>query len=96
MLESIIDRRVKHDEGYDLYLEIPEKEYLQIYEDINTEAAEDILHQFLHLYQDDGRPNNIEIKHDKNNHTVNIKALLEYEDNDHTKEKILPNHLRQH
>lgn len=94
MLESVFDRRVKHETGYDLYLEMPEKEYLQIYEDINTESASDIVHQYLHLYQDDGRPEKVEIKHDKNNHTINIKTLLRYEGNDHTEEKILPNYLR--
>ncbi|KJF25471.1 hypothetical protein [Clostridium aceticum] len=93
MLESVLDRRVKHEGGYDLYLEIPEKEYLQIYEDVNNEAAENILKQFLQLHQDDGRPDHIEIKYDRNNHTINIKALLKYEGNDHTKADTLPNYL---
>jgi len=52
------------------------------------------LYQFLHLYQDDGRPENVEIKHDKNNHMVNIKTLLKYEENDHAKEKNLPHYIR--
>lgn len=94
MLESVFDRRVKHEVGYDLYLEIPEKEYLQIYEDVNNEAANDVVEQFLYLHQDDGRPQRVEVKHDKNNHTINIKALLTYEDNNHREAKILPNHLR--
>lgn len=84
MLESIFNRRVKHDTGYDLYLEIPEKEYLLLYEDVNNEGGKEILHQFLQLQQDDGRPHNIEINHNKKNHTINIKALLKYEGNDHT------------
>ncbi|AOY78447.1 hypothetical protein [Clostridium formicaceticum] len=94
MLESVSDRRVKHEAGYDLYLEIPEKEYLQIYEDVNNEAAETILKQFLQLHQDDGRPDHIEIKYDKNNHTINIKALLSYEGNDHTKAETLSDYVR--
>ncbi|SET42009.1 hypothetical protein SAMN05660297_02351 [Natronincola peptidivorans] len=94
MLESVFDRRIRHETGYDLYLEIPEKEYLQIYEEINNEAASDILQQFLQLHQDEGRPDYVEINYDKNNHTINIKALLRYEGNDHTAERILPNHLR--
>ncbi|MCC5910315.1 MAG: hypothetical protein JJT76_07755 [Clostridiaceae bacterium] len=93
MLESVFDRRVKHDRGYDLYLEIPEKEYFQIYGDVNSEAANDVVDQFLRLHQDDGRANNVEVNYDKNNHTINIKALLQYYGNDHTAAEILPNHL---
>lgn len=86
MLNSIMERRVKRDDGYDLYLEIPEKEYLNIYEDVNEEAANNIIDLFLGYHRDDGRPESIKIKHDKGNHTINIYAFLDYLGNTHTAE----------
>lgn len=86
-----MERRVKKDDGgYDLYLEIPEKEYLNIYEDVNDEAATNILKLFLGYHRDDGRPDSIKIKHDKANHSINIYAFLNYEDNTHTDEYYTP------
>ncbi|WP_053957587.1 hypothetical protein [Inediibacterium massiliense] len=94
MINSIQERRVKVKNGYQLYLEIPEKEYLFAYdENISTENAKDLLNQYLEVHQDDGRLDHVEIKHDKNNHSVNIKASLIYEGNDHTKGKYIPSHL---
>jgi len=93
MLESIYNRRIKHDAGYDLYLEVPESEYLLLYEDVSNEGGKEILQKFLQLQQDDGRPQNIEINHDKKNHIINIKALLQYEGNNHTEAENLPNYL---
>jgi hypothetical protein len=94
LFENIQDKRVKHEKGYDLYLQIPEEDYFLIYEYVNYEAAFDILHQFLQIYEDDGRPDIIRVKHDKDNHTVNIKAILRYEGNKHTDMKMRPNYLK--
>lgn len=90
LLNSIFERRVRTENGYDLYLEIPEKEYLQIYEDVNDEAAHNIMSLFLQYHRDDGRPKDIKIKHDSKNHSVNIRAFLDYEDNTHTDETMTP------
>ncbi|ABR49199.1 hypothetical protein Amet_3059 [Alkaliphilus metalliredigens QYMF] len=94
MLSAIFERRVKMEEGYKLHLEIPEKEYLNVYEDVNEKAASEILQQFLAYHQDDGRVEEIKIKHDRNNHTVNIHTHLNYLGNDHTAQVGIPNHLR--
>ncbi|KAB3539080.1 hypothetical protein F8154_01210 [Alkaliphilus pronyensis] len=90
MLNSIFERRVKLKYGYDLYLEIPEKEYLQIYEDVNDEAAHNIINLFLQYHRDDGRPKDIKINYDSKNRTVNIRAFLDYEDNTHSDETTSP------
>lgn len=95
MLNFIQERRVRQENGYDLYLEIPEDEYYHAYNGINEAAAENILALFLRYHQDDGRIESIEIRHDKNNHSVNIHAFLNYEDNTHTDAVPTPNHLRE-
>ncbi|WP_129596728.1 hypothetical protein [Anaerophilus nitritogenes] len=94
MINSIQERRIKIENGYELYLEIPEKEYLFSYdENVSIENAKDLLSQYLQVHQDDARLDHVQIKHDKNNHSVNIKANLIYEGNDHTKAKYIPDHL---
>ncbi|GAB6084810.1 hypothetical protein [Alkaliphilus crotonatoxidans] len=93
MINGIQERRIKKEAGYHVTLEIPEKEYLQIYEDVNEDAASHIVDVFLNYYQDDGRPQNIEINHDKQNHMISISTLLTYEGNDHTDPRPTPHHL---
>ncbi|WZL74612.1 hypothetical protein QBE52_07940 [Clostridiaceae bacterium 35-E11] len=95
MLNGISERRVKLSDKYKLYIEVPEKEYLTIYDNnISVENAKDILWQYLNFHQDDARIKNVEVKHDKNNHSINIEADLMYEGNDHTIGRYTPNHLR--
>lgn len=96
MLNSISERRVKLRDKYKLYIEVPDQAYLTIYDgDVSTDNARDVLSQYLNYHQDDARVDNVEINHDKNNHSVNIQADLIYVGNDHTKAKmIIPNHLR--
>ncbi len=94
MLNSIQDRRVRTEHGYDLYLEIPEKAYLEVYEDVDHHSAENILKLYLEYYSDDGRPEELKVKHDRNNHTVNIHTHLVYENNTHTDAYVRPNPIR--
>lgn len=85
MLNSVREIRIRDGkELYHLKLEIPEEEYFQIYNDIDSDIAKDILSQYLLRRQDDGRLENIQIKHDKKNHTVNLTTELHYLENDHT------------
>lgn len=84
MINSIIDRRVRKKEGYDLYLEVPEEEYFNFYKDVTEKEAHNILDLYLEHYQDDGRAENVKVNYDKGNHSINIKADLNYIGNDHT------------
>lgn len=94
MLSSISERRIKLKDKYKLYLEVPEDEYMMTYDDeVSVKNARDILTQFLKYHQDDGRIENAEIKHDKNNHSINIEADLIYIGNDHTDPKTTPTYL---
>ena len=94
MLNSISERRIKLKDKYKLYLEVPEQEYMMVYNDeVSVKNARDILTQFLKYHQDDGRIENAQIKHDKNNHSINIEADLNYIGNDHTDPKTLPTYL---
>ncbi len=95
MLNSISERRIKLKDKYKLYLEVPEKEYMMVYNDeINLENARDILIQFLEYYQDDARIEDLSINHDKSNHSINIEANLSYIGNDHTDNKAFPRYLK--
>ena len=96
LLNSIEDRRVRLEHGYDLYLEIPEDEYFNAYNGVNETAAHNILSLYLSYHQDDGRAEDVVIRHDKNNHSINIRAFLNYEDNTHTDAVPVANHLREH
>lgn len=94
MLDNLFESRIRQENGYDLRLEIPEKEFYQIYEDLSEKSAEEVVNNFLQYHQDDGRPTDIAIKHNKNSHIVTINAMLNYLDNDHTAENVLPHYLR--
>ncbi len=94
MLNSIGERRIKLKNKYKLYLEVPEKEFLTIYDrSISVEDAKDVLSQYLSYHQDDARIDSIEINHDKNNHSINIQADLYYTGNDHTHQDPNPPYL---
>ncbi|WP_432664568.1 hypothetical protein R9X47_29065 [Wukongibacter baidiensis] len=94
MLNSISERRIKLKDKYKLYLEVPEDEYMLAYNDeVSVNNARDILTQFLNYHQDDGRIENAEIKHDKNNHSINIEADLLYVGNKHTDPETVPDYL---
>lgn len=84
MLNSIVDRRVKKDRGYDLELVMSAREYFNFYEDVTEEEAEHIVNLFLEHSQDDGRPNGVKVNYDPSNDSIKIRATLEYEGNDFT------------
>ncbi|MEW9123354.1 MAG: hypothetical protein AB2421_11660 [Thermotaleaceae bacterium] len=95
MIDIIQERRVKMADKYKLYIEVPEKEYMVVYDNnISVENAKDILLQYLDYYQDDARVENVEINFDRNNHSVNIEADLVYTGNDHTAVRYHANYLR--
>jgi hypothetical protein len=93
MLSSIRENRIRRDELYEITLQIPENEYFDAYEGISASAAEDILQNHLRYHQDDGKPEKVNIKHNKNGHVVNITAELHYLGNDHTKQESIPDML---
>jgi hypothetical protein len=69
---------------YAVILQIPENEYFLVYDSISNVAANEIVTNYLQYHSDDGRPENIVIKHDKSGHLININLYLYYTDNDHT------------
>jgi len=94
LLNSISERRIKLKDKYKLYLEIPEKEFLTVYDrEIGVKNARDLLSQYLYYHRDDGRIEAVEIKHDKNNHSINIEAELWYVGNEHTVQEPRPDYL---
>lgn len=93
MLRSMVAVRRRDGDNYRLVLELPEKEYFDIYEDIDREAAEDIVKQYITYNGDDGRYSGVSIHHHKNTHIVSVQATLNYNDNDHTEQFTIPHHL---
>jgi hypothetical protein len=84
MLSSIRERRIQRDGLYEVTLQVPEQEYFNVYDTISIEAAHEILGNYLNYHQDDGRPEVVDIKHNKNGHVVDIKVNMHYLGNDHT------------
>jgi hypothetical protein len=93
MISSIRENRIRRDELYEITLQMPENEYFDAYEGISVPAAEEILQNYLRYHQDDGRPENIHIKHNKNGHVINVTAELHYLGNDHSKQESIPDIL---
>ncbi|MBZ4663152.1 MAG: hypothetical protein JG776_854 [Caloramator sp.] len=75
--ESRETRTVK-DGVYHLSLQIPEKEYFLVYDNVSENIASEILNHYLKIHQDDGEPQNININYNRNAHMINIEADLRY------------------
>lgn len=86
MINSIMDTRVRQEDGcYQINLKLPKDEYEMIYEDnYSNEIAADILKYYLEMRGDEGRPKNIVIKQSENPNMLEIQAVLEYVQNEHT------------
>ncbi|HHU62756.1 MAG TPA: hypothetical protein GXZ32_00855 [Clostridiales bacterium] len=76
MYNSIRDIRQKTHDGYRVILEIPEKDYINIYENIDRETASKVMANYLRYRNDDARPTNINIGRNKNRRIVNITVDL--------------------
>lgn len=84
-MDNMIDMRNKMEDGkYNLTLEIAEKSYFQIYDDVDIKSGEDLVKNYLISNSDDARFNNIKINYNKNRHTIRITAELDYYNNSHT------------
>ncbi|MDK2918279.1 MAG: hypothetical protein PWQ37_1012 [Candidatus Petromonas sp.] len=94
LLNSISERRIRLGDKYKLYLEVPEKEFLTVYSrEISVKNGRDALSQYLNYHQDEARIDDVKIKHDKNNHSINIEADLYYVGNKHTDQNPVPPYL---
>lgn len=85
-VHDIYETRQRKDNGdYRIQLTIPEKTYHQTYSDnYNLTIASDILTRYLENRGDDGKPVDVQIRENKNRHTVEIEADLSYIKNEHT------------
>jgi hypothetical protein len=84
LYNSISERRMQSKGMYAVILQIPENEYFLVYDSISNAYAKEIVSNYLKYHSDDGRPDDIFIKHDKSGHLVNINMYLYYTDNPHT------------
>lgn len=84
-MDNIFEQRNKLEDGnYNLSLKVSDSAYFDIYENIDTESAKDLLRNYLNSNSDDARFENVNINYNKNEHLVNIKAKLNYNNNMHT------------
>ncbi|AFS77985.1 hypothetical protein Curi_c09690 [Gottschalkia acidurici 9a] len=87
MLNDIRETRSRDKDGlYQLTLEVSERDFFGLYDEVDKDSALDLLKQYLVYRQDDGRPSDIEIDHNKNNSIIVIKTKLHYLGNDHTEQ----------
>lgn len=84
LYNSINERRMQSLGNYAVILQIPEDEYFDVYDSISNDAAAEIVRNYLIYRNDDGRPGDISIKHDRDGHIVDINLYLYYTGNDHT------------
>ena len=96
MLDSILEHRVFRDGLYDVSLIINENDYIMVYDNISNENAQEIIENYLIHRQDDGRPNNVKIKHNKNRHIVSIEARLHYTGNEETAHMLRVHNYLEH
>ncbi|NLI61498.1 MAG: hypothetical protein GX375_08725 [Clostridiales bacterium] len=82
MLDNIYERRTIRDGLYGLSLTIKQDQYFMVYDDISQENAEEVVDNYLINRQDDGRPGDVKIEHDKNQGIVSIQANLHYTGNE--------------
>jgi len=86
MLNSIFETRSQKDGLYQIKLTINENDYFSAYDGVTDENAQEILDNYLLYRQDDGKADNIQIKHNKNEHLVIITADLHYAGNEKTED----------
>lgn len=84
MLDSIIESRENISNGvYNLKLQLSEKEFFAVYDEVNMEAAVDFIKRYLIYKEDGGRPKDIEINYDKESRVVIITTRLRYFKNEY-------------
>jgi len=85
MQNSIVETRTRDESGqYHIVLTVNEKDYEAVYNTVNNDIAREIITMYLENHGDDGRPDNIQIRHNKNMHMVEVMADLNYLGNEHT------------
>ena len=83
-MDNMKEMRNKLEDGkYNLTLEIGESTYFGTYEDVDTKSGEDLVRNYLRSNSDDACFNDIEIKYNKNKHTVKVTTELNYGENEH-------------
>lgn len=82
MFKNLKEIRDKKKKGlYDLTLKINEDDYFDAFKEVNLDSAKDIIEKYLLDREDMGKAENIRIAHSKVEHSVNLTAELDYNDN---------------
>lgn len=84
LMDNMKEMRNKLEDGkYRLTLDISDSDYFGIYEDVDTNSAEDLVKNYLMRNSDDADFDNMKINYNKNRHTVRVNADLIYKNNEH-------------
>ncbi len=85
MMNSILETRSSVDIGLsNISLQIKDDEYFSVYEGLQENDAFELLNNYLKYRTDNGKPEDVRIKHDKNQHIIVINAVLHYIGNEKT------------
>ncbi len=84
-MDNMKEMRNKVDDGkYNLTLEVGEGAYFGTYDNVDIKSGEDLVRNYLRSNSDDACFDDIEIKYNKNRHTVKVTAELNYNNNVHS------------
>ncbi|WGX74960.1 hypothetical protein QJS64_12660 [Paraclostridium bifermentans] len=84
-MDNMSEMRNRLNSGnYNLKLEIGEDTYFKAYDNVNENSAEDVVRNYLRSNADDAEFSDLEIKHNRNRHTVSVCAKLSYNNTRHT------------
>lgn len=85
MLNSIYEQRKRLKDGYHISLLIPRTDYVAIYgSTFDKQSATEIVNSYLQHKDDDGRPKVINVYNHNDSNMVEIEAILNYIENEHT------------
>ncbi|HHY83253.1 MAG TPA: hypothetical protein GX505_11365 [Clostridiales bacterium] len=88
MYNSILESRKFENGVYQITLRISEDDYFSVYDALNEKDAAALLENYLKYRADDGRPENISLKYNKNEHMVTIQSDLHYLGNNKTEDML--------
>lgn len=79
MLNTITETREKQETNLDkLTLEVARRDFFDVYDTVNEDAAYDLLRRYMIYKHDEGIPSDLEINFDDDKKVVTIKVMLQY------------------
>lgn len=84
LFNSICERRMQSLGMYAVILQMPAREYFNVYDTINEFAANELVKNYLNYRGDDGIPDGVKINYNTNDELISINLYLNYTGNKHS------------